>query len=152
MNPLPLLMSVALLVGAQSASGSPRFDPMFRFRVLSTDHFLIYFHQDDESLARRLAVIAEETWRNLRQPLGVTPPAVTHVVLVDQSDSSNGWATPVPYNTIVVSSAWPAGSEFIGNVDDWLRVVFTHEFTHIVHLDRSIGWARRCIPIGSSRR
>ena len=142
MNPLPLLMSVVLLVGAQSASGSPRFDPMFRFRVLSTDHFLIYFHQDEESLARRLAVIAEETWRNLREPLGVTPPAVTHVVLVDQSDSSNGWATPVPYNTIVVSSAWPAGSEFIGNVDDWLRVVFTHEFTHIVHLDRSIGWAR----------
>ena len=142
MNPLPLLMSVVLLVGAQSASGSPRFDPMFRFRVLSTDHFLIYFHQDEESLARRLAVIAEETWRNLREPLGVTPPAVTHVVLVDQSDSSNGSATPVPYNTIVVSSAWPAGSEFIGNVDDWLRVVFTHEFTHIVHLDRSIGWAR----------
>jgi hypothetical protein len=27
-------------------------------------------------------------------------------------------------------------------VDDWLRLVFTHEFTHIVHLDRSMGWAR----------
>ena len=26
--------------------------------------------------------------------------------------------------------------------DDWLRLVFTHEFTHIVHLDRSEGWAR----------
>ena len=43
---------------------------------------------------------------------------------------------------IVVTAVWPAGSEFIGNVDDWLRYVFTHEFTHIVHLDRSIGWAR----------
>ena len=32
--------------------------------------------------------------------------------------------------------------EFIGNTDDWLRIVFTHEFTHIVHLDRSEGWAR----------
>jgi hypothetical protein len=26
--------------------------------------------------------------------------------------------------------------------DDWLRLAFTHEFTHILHLDRSEGWAR----------
>ncbi len=42
----------------------------------------------------------------------------------------------------MIAAAWPAGSEFIGNIDDWLRLVFTHEFTHIVHLDRSEGWAR----------
>src|SRR6185295_68114 len=70
------------------------------------------------------------------------PPKLTHVVLIDQTDLSNGSATPVPFDMIVVTAVWPAGSEFIGNVDDWLRYVFTHEFTHIVHLDRSIGWAR----------
>ena len=75
-------------------------------------------------------------------PLGVTPPRLTHVVLADQTELANGSATPVPFDTIVVTAVWPAGSEFIGNVDDWLRLVFTHEFTHIVHLDRSIGWAR----------
>src|SRR5262249_59543808 len=46
------------------------------------------------------------------------------------------------YDTIVIFAASPAGSEFIGNGDDWLRLVFTHEFTHIVHLDRSESWAR----------
>jgi hypothetical protein len=135
-------VGVALLAGSVSASAATQFDPALRFRVFSTDHFLIYFHQNEEPLARRLAAIAEETWRNLNRPLGVTPPAMTHVVLVDQTDLSNGSATPVPYNTIVVTAAWPAGSQFIGNVDDWLRMVFTHEFTHIVHLDRSLGWAR----------
>src|SRR5437762_11424177 len=138
---LPLIMILILVTGAESVSAA-QFDPALRFRVLSTDHFLIYFHQDEESLARRLAAIAEDAWRSLQQPLGVTPPPLTHVVLVDQTDLSNGSATPVPFNTIVVTAAWPAGSEFIGNVDDWLRFVFTHEFTHIVHLDRSIGWAR----------
>src|SRR5204862_1070502 len=39
-------------------------------------------------------------------------------------------------------AAWPAGSEVIGDTEDWLRLVFTHEFTHVVHLDRSEGWAR----------
>jgi hypothetical protein len=138
---LPLVIGL-VVASAKSAPAASQFDPALRFRVLSTDHFLIYFHQEEESLARRLAVIAEDTWRNLGQPLGVTPPQLTHVVLVDQTDLSNGSATPVPFDMIVVTAVWPAGSEFIGNVDDWLRLVFTHEFTHIVHLDRSIGWAR----------
>ena len=115
---------------------------MLRFRTLSTQHFIIYYHQGEDRLAQRLAPIAEDTWQQLRQPLGATPPARTHVVLVDETELANGSASPLPYNTIVMTAAWPAGSEFIGNTDDWLRIVFTHEFTHIVHLDRSEGWAR----------
>src|SRR5262245_43478911 len=42
----------------------------------------------------------------------------------------------------MVTAVWPQCSEFIGDTDDWLRLVFTHEFTHIVHLDRSESWAR----------
>ena len=66
----------------------------------------------------------------------------THVVLVDETELAGGWASVVPRNTIVVTAAWPAGFEYLGNADDWLDLVFTHEFTHIVHLDRSRGWAR----------
>ncbi len=33
----------------------------------------------------------------------------------------------------------PTGSQY--DFDDWLRLAFTHEFTHIVHLDPSEGWA-----------
>ena len=72
----------------------------------------------------------------------ITPPPLTHVVLVDQTELANGSAFPLPYNTIIVTATWPFGSDFIGLTDDWLRLVFTHEFTHIVHLDRSEGWAR----------
>jgi hypothetical protein len=118
------------------------FDPALRFRTIPTEHFVIYFHQGAEPLARRLAALAEETWMALWRPLGVQPPPRTHVVLVDQSELANGSATPVPYNTVIVTTAWPAGYEVIGEIDDWLRLVFTHEFTHIVHLDRSEGWAR----------
>ncbi len=92
----------------------------------------------------RLAVIAEDTWRALERPLGVRPPPLTHVLLVDQTELANGWASPAAATTrSSITAAWPAGSDFIGNTDDWLRLAFTHEFTHIVHLDRSEGWARR---------
>jgi len=130
-----------MLVCASAASeGASVFDPALRFRVLPTEHFFIYFHQGEERMARRTAAIAEDTWHRLERPLGVRPPPVTHVVLADQSEFANGYATPVPYNTIVIYTAWPSGSEF--DFDDWLRLAFVHEFTHIVHLDRSEGWAR----------
>ncbi len=136
-----LFISALALLGAWSAEAAG-LDPILRFRTLPTQHFIVYFHQGEDRLAVRLAAIAEETWQALRVPLGRTPPALTHVVLLDQTELANGSATPLPYDTIVVTAVWPAGWEFIGNTDDWLRLAFTHEFTHIVHLDRSEGWAR----------
>jgi hypothetical protein len=125
--------------GAKAAS---LLDPALHFKTLATEHFVIYFHQGEDHLAGRLAVIAEEEWPRVGQALGITAPRRTHVILADQSELANGWATPLPYNLIFVTAAAPPGSDFIGRTDDWLRLVFTHEFTHIVHLDRSEGWAR----------
>ena len=130
------------IVARHATVQAAQFDPALRFRMLPTDHFVIYFHQGEDRLAGRLALIAEETWTTMRQSFDRTPPLKTHVVLVDQWEAANGYATPLPRDTVVISAAWPEGVDFIGNVDDWLRMVFTHEFTHIVHLDRSQGWAR----------
>ena len=107
---------------------------------MPTEHFVIYFHQGEEGLAGRLAAIAEDTWRALRPPLGVTPPPLTRVVLADQTELWNGYATALPRDTVVLYAVWPRGSDLA--FDDWLRIAFTHEFTHIIHLDRSEGWAR----------
>jgi Tol biopolymer transport system component len=136
-----LVAAVALVTCCAAHAGAATlFDPLLRFRVVATPHFRIYLHQNGDRLAARLAAIAESTWLTLERPLGVRPPPLTHVVLADQTDLSNGYATPLPYDTIVIYTVWPPGAEF--DVDDWLRLVFTHEFTHIVHLDRSRGWAR----------
>jgi hypothetical protein len=137
-----LISAGLLLLLAAPAHAASSFDPHHRFRRLPTEHFIVYFHQGEDLLAARLAAIAEETWRSLERTLGRKPPPLTHVVLVDQTELANGSAYPLPYDAIVVTAVWPAGSDFIGNTEDWLRLVFTHEFTHIVHLDRSEGWAR----------
>jgi hypothetical protein len=136
-----LLLSAAFVwsvpVGAQGLA-----DPLLRFQTLRTEHFAIYFHQGEEALAARLAVIVEDVWVSMRGTALGVPTAKTHVLLVDQSEVANGFATPIPRNIVFLAAAWPGGSEFLGVTDDWLRLVFTHEFTHIVHLDRSAGWAR----------
>ena len=100
-----LSISALLLFGAApGVRAESRFDPSYRFRTLFTEHFIIYFHQREDRLATRLASIAEDAWQQLRVPLGRTPPALTHVVLVDQTELANGSATPLPYDTIVVTA------------------------------------------------
>jgi hypothetical protein len=133
-----LIVAALFLAGPASAQ---RYLPSLRFRVLTTTHFVVYFHQGEETLARRLSGIAEETYRTLGARLHTVPGGHTHIVLVDQNDTANGWATPLPYNTIEISAIWPAADESIGNTDDWLRLVFTHEYTHILQLDKSRGFA-----------
>jgi Tol biopolymer transport system component len=129
-----------LLAASPDVPAASLFDPSLKFRTLPTEHFVIHFHQGEEALAQRLAAIAEEAWQALQRTFAVAPPQRTQVVLADQTDLANGYATPVPYNTIVIYTVTPSGAQF--DFDDWLRLVFTHEFTHVVHLDRSQGWAR----------
>lgn len=141
----PALRLISLVVAVLAAGplfAATRFDPRLRFRSISTEHFVIYFHRGEERLAARVARIAEETRLRLQPTLGVPMQPKTHVILVDQSELANGWATPIPYNTITIGAAAPSGSEVIGNTGNWLELVFAHEYAHIVHLDRSRGWSR----------
>lgn len=122
---------------APSAGG--RYDPRLRFRTISTPRFDIHFHQGEEMLAARLAEIVEEIAREVDGRLGA-PRGRVQVVLVDQTDQSSGWATIFPFNLIEIAAVPPASRSTIGNTRDWLRLVFTHEYTHIVHLEKTRGW------------
>jgi hypothetical protein len=95
-----------LLLFCPPLSAANRYDPRLRFRTIATPHFTIYFHQGEQGLARRLARLAEEVAERLRRELG-GPTGRVHVILVDQSDLSNGWATPTPYNLIEMTAAAP---------------------------------------------
>ena len=141
---LAALLALVVFMAAPALASS-RYDPRLRFRTIATPRFDIHFHQGEEAAARRLAAIAEAVAARLDLTLGPASGRV-HVVLVNQEDLPNGWATPVPYNLIEISAAGPGGESSLGNTDDWLRLVFTHEYTHIVHLGRSEGW------IGALRR
>ena len=133
------LLAGFLLLAAGTVSAADRYDPRLRFRTLRTAHFDIHAHQGEELMARRLASIAERARQRFMPILGV-PRGRVQVILVDQTDLSNGWATPVPYDTIEITAVPPPPESIIGNTTDWLEVVFIHEYTHILHLDRSRGF------------
>ena len=131
-----LMLAAAFWCVTVAAVAGP-YDPAFSFRVHRSPHFVIHFHQGEERLAFRLAQIAERVYDTVARTGTARQRRRTHVVLVDQNDYANGSATVVPWNAIQIDATPPTGVETIGNTDDWLEYVFTHEYAHIRHLDRS---------------
>jgi len=133
-----LIAAVTVLLPA-AAEAATRYDPRLRFSTISTRRFDIHFHQREEGLARRLAAFVEAAAAEVDRSVGAAVGRV-QVILVDQNDLSNGWATPLPYNTIEITAAAPPAESSLGNTADWLHLVFVHEYTHIAHLSRAGGW------------
>jgi hypothetical protein len=118
-----------------------KFDPSFRWATLETPHFLIHHHQGGEEAAQRAARIAEDVHARLAPRMRWEPSGKTHLVLVDAMDEANGYATPIPYNRVVIFLTQPLGEPGFGatSYEDWLRLVITHEYAHILQIDMVTG-------------
>lgn len=87
--------------------------------------------------AERVAGLAESVHRRLSSELNWQPAEKTDLVLSDDSDLANGFATPFNFNRSVLFMAPPLGIGGLEDFDDWLRTLITHEYTHILHLDKA---------------
>ena len=135
-----VLISVILLLCLSSVSQAARFDTSFTFSTIETPNFSIHFHHGLEAVARKAAIFAEEAHGNLTREFSWQPSEKTEMVLIDDSDFMNGFATALPYNTIYIQTVPPGITSTLGEYDDWLKVVITHEYAHIVTLDPSRGY------------
>jgi Tol biopolymer transport system component len=114
-----------------------KFDHVFTWTTLETPHFYVHYHQGEEEIAKRAAVIAEDVHARLVPRIKWEPTGRTHLVLVDAMDDTNGLTTPFPYNHITLYLTPPIGAPGFGTTayDEWMRTLITHEYTHILHLD-----------------
>ncbi|MGE5809012.1 MAG: BamA/TamA family outer membrane protein [Nitrospirota bacterium] len=134
-----LVFAIVILLHASLAIA--KLDPAFTWTTIETPHFLIHYHQGEEEIAQRAAVIAEEVHGRLVPRVKWEPKSRTHMVLVDGFDTSNGITTTFPYNLITLYITPPLGEPGFGTVayDDWLRLLITHEYTHVLHIDMIYG-------------
>ncbi|HXE95579.1 MAG TPA: LpqB family beta-propeller domain-containing protein, partial [Dongiaceae bacterium] len=136
------VLSIVLLLCLSSVSHGARLDTSFVFSTIETPHFSIHFHQGLEGVARKAAVIAEEAHDKLVREFIWEPGGKTELVLIDDSDFTNGFATALPDNTIFIHVVPPNLASTLAEYDDWLKVMITHEYTHIVTLDASRGYSK----------
>jgi len=112
--------------------------PNARWRTLRTPHFRVHFTPPLEEQARRAAASAEAAYAGLAAEL-VPPRGPVDLVIADNVDYSNGYATVVPTPRIVVYAHPPVEGQTLRFYDDWNALVITHELTHVFHLDRARG-------------
>jgi len=104
----------------------------------STAHFQFNYLKVHQEQADRAAVIAEKSWGIITRDLNWEPRDKIQVVLVDDFDFSNGFATPLPFNQIRLFLKPPDNTKLLP-YDDWLNFLIMHELTHVVHLDMAMG-------------
>ena len=133
-------LAILALVGALHGrlSGAQSLDPSADWRTLSTAHFDVHFTPELESLARRSAAQAETAYAALARILH-PPRGRIELVLADNVDFTNGFATPIPTNRVVLYTTPPMTVRSLRYYDDWMQTVITHELVHIFHVDRARG-------------
>ncbi|MEO7454990.1 MAG: hypothetical protein ABIY52_01930 [Gemmatimonadaceae bacterium] len=112
--------------------------PYHRYRTLDTKHFRVTVPAGLEREGRVAGAVAEAAYEKLARELH-EPRGPIDLVVSDDADYSNGFATTLTTNRIVVFATPPIESGSLRFNEDWLQLVITHELTHIFHLDRTTG-------------
>ncbi len=116
-------------------------DPYLEWYTLRTPHFRVHYHGGLDELAQRTATWAEQIHRVLVPELGWEPRELVHIALTDTSEFANGSATPLPYNTIRLFATAPDDMSPLADYDDWIGMLLTHEYAHILHVDHTAGFS-----------
>ena len=119
--------------------------PTARWLTLETPHFELHFYPEEREFAERSARAAERAYRLVTRYLNWQPRGRVSVLLTDQGDAANGGASSVPYNFIYAYGAPPDGMDELSDFDDFVKLLITHEFTHVAHLDTMLSWCPRLI-------
>ena len=131
---LVALTALAATLPAQAGS-----DPYQRWDSIATEHFDIHYHDGGRDVALHAAAVAEEALARLSPVLGWMPDERVQVVLRDESDGANGFATASGYDRLTLLTFPPEADAELGNYDDWLHLLITHELVHVLHLDNVSG-------------
>ena len=122
-----------LLLFPVAATAGP-YDPRLHWRTVDTEHFSFHYTEGEEEVVQRLVALSEPVYESLSAKFNAHPWGRTEVVVVDNNDDANGFTTIIPYNWITLRVVAPTADSSLADYDDWLRELFVHEYTHVLHL------------------
>jgi len=133
-----------IILHATTMVEAVRYDPGLNWQVLESPHFSVYFCKlkNNEQLAQEVADIAEETYHQVNTQLG--PPKHHHlqkiaIIIEDFSDYALGFASSFPHRVIRLSLTALTAKSFDMKFISWLKMVITHEYTHLAHFEMTAG-------------
>lgn len=136
-----LLALFALLTLFAPRSFCAAHDPGDAWLTAKSPHFRFHYPERLSGEAARLLPFAEKAHAEMTRIAGWEPSDPVEVVLADDFDLANGYATVLGRNTVALYAAQPEAASTISNIGDWLELVFVHEYAHILTLDYRRGYA-----------
>lgn len=133
------LAATVWIGGAAAASAAPLFEPGIDWQTLETEHFRIYYPLELAEKAKQVASITEDAYARLTPFMQVKPRGITEVVISDGYDELNSMAISSPHRAVWLWQTPPNPDEgmWIGRYDQWMRLLFVHEFTHVLQFEHT---------------
>ena len=131
------LSFVVLLLFVTSVEAFEHFALNRHWQTIESANVIVTFPEERSELANRAITISETLLPQLETFFDWEPESKVQIVLSDQSDQANGYATPFPYNRSVLFTALPSGTSELSDYGEWFDLLILHELTHIVHLDKA---------------
>lgn len=133
------MIALVLLLFSNNIFAATLHNSDYDWFTLKSEHFYLHYHEGLEEIARETLSLAEQVHKRLSKRLEWNPPYRTHVVLTDEYDFSNGFAIPFPNNFTTIFITPPDDLISLEDHAGWIETVFTHEYTHVLHLDKVEG-------------
>ena len=136
-----ICLLIVIISMCASLSGQAKYNhPELEWFTFETENFNIHYHDGTERSAREAATVAEKIFPKITQFYDFIPENKTDIILKDADDYSNGAA--YYYDNKIVIWATPLNFELRGS-HRWLQNVITHEYAHIVSLQKSMKMGNR---------
>lgn len=123
--------------------------PKLRFKTIETPHFYVIVDDKKMDTGFFVAGTLERAYKAL-DPYFSVKPRKTTVVINDKTDSTNGYATRIPYPHIMIYPVLPNTNESLSDYGDWAFELLTHEYAHILTFEGASGFYRYLRPIFGS--
>ncbi len=142
---LVLIIAAIIFYAALPSPSQAKYDPSWTWRTHETDHFTLYYPEGHEAFAQRVLSLENEVYTDVTGYLGVTPPHCP-IVLNPGTDRFNGFYSPFPNRISLYETPYFSLRGF-GPCSDMMDAVFTHEFSHFVHITTRLGWYGKLSPL-----
>ncbi|MCB0275640.1 MAG: PD40 domain-containing protein [Calditrichaeota bacterium] len=114
--------------------------PELVWKTIETEHFLVHYHQGTQRTANNVARIAEDIFPHVTGLYDYEPDSKVEFVIKDTEDYANGGA----YFFDNKIDIWAENLDYVlRGTHNWLLDVITHEYTHIISLQKALKTSRR---------
>ena len=118
--------------------------PELKWESIETEHFLVHYHQGTARTANVVAEIAEDIYPAITGLYDYEPSSKVEFIIKDTQDYANGAAYFFD-NKIEI---WAENLDYVlRGTHNWLRDVITHEYIHIISLQKALKFGRK-VPAG----